>query len=184
VSMNEGKPPLTLKRRVENAWLRLKRERRIYSVSQQVKAHAKPNTGSKHVVVFNASTRLTGFSQNAAFSLLTTWGLQLSGIKVTHFTCRAGMERCVLGTNPDDSSEPPPCEGCINLSKRILRSTEVSWFEYEKDQELSEALNGLSVEELSRRMSPQGKSLKPIFNPLPTWRRSFLDSWMIQKHRW
>jgi len=147
--MREGKPPLTIKRRAKNAWLRLQREWRIKSLNQQVIAHAKPNTSLKHVVFFNASTRLTGFSQNAAFSLLTTWGLQLSGIEISHFVCRAGMVRCVLGTNPDDFSEIPPCEGCISLSKRILRSTNVHWFEYDEDQELNEGLNGLNVEELS-----------------------------------
>ena len=73
-----------------------------------------PSWQIKPVVFFNASTRLDGFSQNAAFGVLTAWGLQLAGAPVLHFACHAGMARCVLGTNPDDFTQSPPCRVCIS----------------------------------------------------------------------
>jgi hypothetical protein len=145
----EEKPPLTFKRRFEHAYLRLQREWRIYSLNQQVKSHANPDPDEKPVILFNASTRLGGFSQNAAFHLITSWSLRLANVPVIHFTCHAGMSRCVLGTNPDDSSEPPPCEICIAQSKRLLRSSDVHWLGYQSDPGLTAALVGLSVNELS-----------------------------------
>jgi len=145
----EGKPPLTFQRRIENVWLRIQREWRIYALNQQVKSRSNPDPGLKPVVLFNASNRLSGFSQNAAFNLLTTWGLQLSDVPVVQFVCHAGMSRCVLGTNPDDHTQSPPCKACIAQSKRLFRTTEKYWFEYQENPELNTALEGLSLEELS-----------------------------------
>jgi hypothetical protein len=144
----EGKPPLTIWRRIRNSWLRLLREYRIYALTRQVIAHAAPDRAQEPVILFNASTRLDGFSQNAAFSLLTAWGLQLAGTSVLHFACHAGMTRCVLGTNPDDNSELPPCDGCIKQSKRLLGSARKAWFEYQAHPDLDDALKNLSVDEL------------------------------------
>jgi hypothetical protein len=144
-----GKPHLTFRKRIESAVLRLLREVRIYKLNHQIKIHASPDPAMKPVVMFNASTRLGGFSQNAAFSLLTTWGLQLAEVPIVHFACHRGMSRCVLGTNPDDQTEHPPCNTCIRQSKRLLRSCKVSWFGYIPAPELVESLKGLSVEELS-----------------------------------
>jgi len=62
---------------------------RIQQIAGQVKAHA--SASGPTVVIFNASTRITGLSQNAAFSLLTGWGLRLSGVRVVHFVCQQGM---------------------------------------------------------------------------------------------
>jgi hypothetical protein len=144
----EGKPPLTIRRRIRNAWLRLLREYRINVLTRQVKAQAASDRAQEPVVLFNASTRLDGFSQNAAFSLLTAWGLQLAGTSVLHFACHAGMTRCVLGTNPDDHSELPPCDGCIKQSKRLLGSAKIAWFENQAHPDLDDALISLSLDEL------------------------------------
>jgi hypothetical protein len=149
MTLINGKPPLSIKKRIDNAVLRMQREWRIYKLNQQIKSNATPNPDLEPVVLFNASTRLGGFSQNAAFSQLTAWGLQLAGVPIIHFTCHAGMSRCVLGTNPDDHTEPPPCKACIGQSKRLLRSSDVTWFDFETNPELAIALKDLSVEELS-----------------------------------
>jgi hypothetical protein len=101
------------------------------------------------VVLFNASSRLRGFSQNAAFTLLTGWSLQLAGVPVIHFACRAGMTRCVLGTNPDDAGQPPPCRACVAQSRKLTASAATRWFEYQPDPELAAALVGLRLEALS-----------------------------------
>jgi len=145
----EGKSALTLKQRTLNAWLRLQREWRIWLINHQVKNHANPDPNRKPVVFFNASTRLGGFSQNAAFSLITSWGIQLANNPVMHFVCGSGMIRCVLGTNLDVPGEAPPCDICVAQSKRLLHPAEMDWFEYQPDPELDATLDDLSVEELS-----------------------------------
>ncbi|HTX78214.1 MAG TPA: hypothetical protein VMC62_01030, partial [Longilinea sp.] len=50
---------------------------RIVDLSRQVAQHAPKLEGSPAVVFFNATTRLAGVSQNAAFSLLSAWSLRL-----------------------------------------------------------------------------------------------------------
>ncbi|MFZ3070032.1 MAG: hypothetical protein WA110_02775, partial [Anaerolineaceae bacterium] len=47
------------------------------------------------LLFFNVSTRLTGLSLNAGFSLVTSWSLRLQGIPVVHFMCERGMTQCV-----------------------------------------------------------------------------------------
>jgi hypothetical protein len=187
-TVTRDKSPLTIQRRIENAWLRLQRDWRIWAINRQVKTHTNPDPAKAPVVLFNASTRLNGFSQNAAFNLLATWGLQLADIQVVHFTCHAGMSRCVLGTNPDDHTEPPPCEVCIPQSKRLQRSSQTHWFEYQPDSQLSAALAGLGINDLSQfkwtvdnpKLSFHAKELPlgPLVLPALRWalrRHHFLD---------
>jgi hypothetical protein len=71
------------------------------------------------VVFFNASTRTWGISQNAAFSLLASWGLRLSGVPVRYFVCNAGLEQCILGTVRTRLERPPPCTLCARLSHQM-----------------------------------------------------------------
>lgn len=146
----EGKPTLTTRRRVQHAWLRLQRERRIARLNRQVRRYAHPVEPARRVMFFNASTRLGGFSQNAAFSLLTSWGVQLAGGFVSHFACRGGMSRCVLGTNPDDFDQPPPCQACIAQTERLLRSAPIHWFAAEIDSGLDAAMAALPVDALAK----------------------------------
>ncbi|HBX69293.1 MAG TPA: hypothetical protein DEH25_07890 [Chloroflexi bacterium] len=138
------------------ARLRLEREWHIWNLTHQIKANARLKTDSHPVVMFDASTRLSGFSQNAAFALLTTWSLQLAGVPVIHFACRAGMSRCVLGTDPDHPWKAPPCEACTTQAKKLYASAETQWFEYQPNPELASALKGLSFDELSKFEFPFG----------------------------
>ena len=141
-------PQTTLKRfrlRIAN----FQNRQRLAVLARQVATQEQARPGQAPVVFFNASTRLTGLSLNAAFSLLTSWSLRLSGIPVIHFVSRAGMSHCVLGTNRQDYTTPPPCEGCIAQSQRLYAGAEVRWFTYTPDPALSAALDGLSVDELS-----------------------------------
>ncbi len=100
------------------------------------------------VVIFNASTRLRGISLNAAFSLLTSWSLQLQGIPVRHFVCQEGLSPCVLGTNRKDTQQKPPCSECVNQSGSMFNNMNVNWFRYEHDLLLSQAIEGKSVNDL------------------------------------
>jgi hypothetical protein len=137
-------------RRLTTARLRLEREWNIWHMNRQVRAQAQPDGTQCSVVLFNASSRLGGFSQNAAFTLLTGWSLQLAGVPVINFACRAGMTRCVLGTNPDDAGETPPCKACIAQSEKLTASSATHWFEYQPDPDLAAALKNLSLEALSK----------------------------------
>ncbi len=124
-------------------------KQRIQRTALQVAKHAVAKEGQKPIVAFNASTRLTGLSLNAAFQLLTTWSLRLAGIPVVQFVCQAGLSRCVLGTDRDDFSNPPPCQTCMAQSERLYTGTAVTGFKYEPDAALGEALDGLNIEQLS-----------------------------------
>lgn len=132
---------------------------------------------SKHeppVIFFNASARLGDLSQNAAFSLLSSWGLRLSGAPILHFVCDHGMSRCVLGTNPDDPAQPPPCEACLAQSRRLYQGGEVQWFSYTEDSKLTTRLSELSLHEL-QIFSHEGWPLGEIV--LPALR------WALRRHR-
>ena len=124
-------------------------QQRISRLAQQVAAHARPDPGQPPVVLFNASTRITGLSQNAAFSILTSWGLRLAGVPVVHFVSHSGMSHCILGTNREDYAAPPPCSACISQSQRLYAGANVHWFEYQADPHLAAALQDLSVDQLS-----------------------------------
>lgn len=131
-------------------WIAIRQNRlRIKHVAQQVASHALPATQQKPVVFFNASSRLFGLSQNAAFSLLTAWSLRLAGVPVVHFICNSGMLPCVLGTNRQDYAQDPPCQTCIAQSKRLYRGSDIHEFAYREDARLKAVLKDLSVTELA-----------------------------------
>jgi hypothetical protein len=122
---------------------------RFARLAKQVRQHARPEGEAAPVVFFNASTRLGGLSQNAAFSLLSAWSLRLAGVPVVHFVCRSGMSHCVLGTNRQDYHTPPPCAACIAQSDRIYNNAQVAPFSYHEDPTLAASLSDLDVEQLS-----------------------------------
>ena len=130
-------------------WAGWRNRQRIAALTRQVRIHAYSKTHLNPVVFFNATARLEGLSQNAAFVFLASSGLRLAGIPVHHFICRSGMSHCVLGTNRENHSKPPPCQVCVDQSNRLLAGAEVRWFTYHPDPALSEELKDLNIEELS-----------------------------------
>ena len=128
----------------------------VMQMARQVAAQARINPERKPVVMMNVSSRLSGFSQNAAFSLLTSWGLRLAGAPVKHFACHAGMSHCVLGTNRQDHRTPPPCNACIRQSGRVFSRADVCWFEFQANAELAAALQDLNIEQLCQFEYPAG----------------------------
>ena len=120
------------------------------------------------VIVFNASARLSHLSQNAAFSLLASWGLRLGGLPVVHFVCEAGMSRCVLGTNPDDPRQAPPCETCIAQSQRLYQAADTRRFVFQRDADLTIALADLGIEEL-KHFEYQAQPLGQMVLPALRW---------------
>src|SRR4030042_7115068 len=111
--------------------------RRILALTKKIQAHVRPRTDLKPIVFFNASARLGGLSQNAAFSFLSSSGLRLAGLPIHHFVCRKGMSHCVLGVNREDYHTPPPCSACIEQSHRLYRGAQLHWFTYRPDPVLS-----------------------------------------------
>jgi hypothetical protein len=101
------------------------------------------------VVFFNASTRLSGLSLNAAFALLSSWSLRLTGVPVVYYYCQRGMPLCVLGTNNNEVKTPPPCAECINQSGVLYSGGEAAAFDQPVDSELEEKLNHIPVLELA-----------------------------------
>jgi len=101
------------------------------------------------VIIFNASTRITGMSQNASFSLITAWALRLAGQPVIHFVCSQGMAACVLGTNREDVWREPPCKRCLEQSRRLYKYGEIELFSNITDPQLRATLEGLNIQQLT-----------------------------------
>ena len=122
--------------------------RQVRRVAASINSHAHPDAEIKPVICFNASTRLVGISLNAAFAQLTSWGLRLKQVPVIHFVCKGGMSRCVLGTDRNDVSKPPPCHGCISQSSALYSAAFVVPFAYQTDAQLSGTLGSLTIDQL------------------------------------
>jgi hypothetical protein len=129
--------------------------RRVTRLSRQ--------SGGQPVAFFKASTGIDDLSWNSGFHLLASWALRLKGVPVVYFACRAGMSRCVLGTNRDDVHQGPPCRSCIyqsetlyagvpsaaeTASRRPRPGSAVHWFALDRDPDLEKAIQNLVLEDL------------------------------------
>ena len=149
------------KDKYQNLW-------RIGQLARNVSRQAKETPGEKPVIFFNASTRLEYMSQNGAFSLLTSWGLRLAGVPVTHFVCQRGMSRCMLSSTERNYFEVMPCDKCIGLSDSAFANSDVQGFTYAQDAVLADKLAGLSVDRLSTFVY-QGVAFGEIVLPSVRW---------------
>ncbi len=141
-------------RRIRTGLASLRDDRRTRNLARATVRAARPEVSQRPVVFFNASTRIRRNSQNAAFSLLASWAVRLSGAPVVHFVCRAGMSRCVLGTDESDPARPLPCGMCLRQSRADFAGANVRWFDYRRDEALAAALESLSLTELLRYEHP------------------------------
>ncbi|RLD04849.1 MAG: hypothetical protein DRI56_10510 [Chloroflexota bacterium] len=169
--------------RIQRGFLRLRLHWRLFRLNYKVAAHSRPASGAQSVVFFNASARLRGLNLNAAFSMLTSWGVQLSGARVLHFACRAGMKQCVLGAGLGDPAAPPPCRGCVADTRRFTGSAPTVWFDYQADPELQAKLEPLSVEEM-KTIVHCGRPLGELALPSLRWilRRHHLEDDAPTRH--
>jgi len=140
----------SLSSRIETKQADWKRDWRLYQFNRQIVNNTHPTQDKPTVAFFVASTRLTGISLNAAFSYLTACGLQVADVPVVYFACQAGMSRCVLGTNWQDPSQPPPCSACISQSRRLFAHAPTVDFTYQEDEILRKSVEKLGVSELSK----------------------------------
>lgn len=159
--------------RIQRGLLRLRLHWRLFNLNRQVAAHSPPSPEKQPVVFFNASARLRGLNLNAAFSMLSAWGLQLAGTPVVHFACRAGMSHCVLGAGLGNPTAPPPCRGCVADTRHFTASAPTAWFTYQAPPKLQEKLQNLSVEEM-KSIVHRGRPLGEL--TLPSLR------WILRRH--
>lgn len=143
--MSRSSSPLS---RLEIKLANWRQRRLIGRLARQVAIHARSDPALSPVVIFNASTRITGLSLNAAFALLTAWSLRLAGVPVIEFVCQAGLRPCVLGTNRQDYQATPPCRACMAQSARLFQGIEVRSFGYQENSQLAAALQDLSVAQM------------------------------------
>ncbi|HWT81610.1 MAG TPA: hypothetical protein VN648_22690, partial [Candidatus Methylomirabilis sp.] len=139
--------------KLRREWAHRQNDRRMHSLAEEVAHHQPPTSLTskgelKPVVFFNASTRLTGLSLNAAYSLLSAWSLRLQGIPVIHAVCRSAMAPCVLGTNRAQPSAPPPCSSCMAQSAVLFGGAQAAGLDPVVIHNLHEDLAELSLAEL------------------------------------
>ena len=123
---------------------------------------------NKVIVVFNASTRISGLSLNAAFAMLAGWSLRLQGMRVVNYVCKRGMTRCVLGTDKDDVYMTPPCQKCVSQSAVIYRRSDTIWLEFYNSVELAKKLQGTDLNAL-RQFHFEGIPLGELCLPSMRW---------------
>jgi hypothetical protein len=137
--------------RIQN---RIKRERnhainqhRVQRLRNLIKNEMKKDS-RQTVIFFNASTRLSGVSQNAGFSLVSALVLEARGLNVVQLVCERGMGHCVLGTNNNRLQSPPPCAECIRTSRSIFDYRNVRLLNFQRDLAIGQALSAMSLGQL------------------------------------
>ncbi|MCJ7717138.1 MAG: hypothetical protein MUO54_11555 [Anaerolineales bacterium] len=169
--------------KIKRGFQRLQLYSRLFQINRKVAAHAGPEIQEKPIVFFNATARLKGLNLNAAFSMITSWGIQLAGRQVHHFSCQSGMSHCVLGAGLGDPQALPPCKECIKYSDWFTGSAPTNWFDYQEDIVLKNQLNNKSVSEL-KEINYKDRPLGRLVLPSVRWilRRHHLDNDEITRY--
>lgn len=138
--------------RIKRGLVRRLNNLKIAAMARRLSRKEPQPTGAP-VVFFKASTGIDDLSWNSGFHLLTSWAFRLQGIPVIYFACDAGMSHCVLGTNRDHAQKEPPCKTCVIQSKTLYTNVpdfRISWFNFQRNQKLAEAVASLPLEEMLR----------------------------------
>lgn len=147
---------------------RLRDNQIILAQAREIKTSVKEVFPSQKVIIFNASTRLEQLSQNAAFSLLAAWSLALDGTRIVFFACNRGMTRCMLGTNPDQLTQEPPCGKCTAQTRRMYHKDWTDPFGFASDDGLEAGIGDLPLQELLK-VQYDGIPLGEIVLPSLRW---------------
>jgi hypothetical protein len=164
--------PHRIKSRLNRETNLLWNHRRVKLITREIQSSV-TNDEKKPVIFFNASTRLSGLSQNAGFSLVSSLALRYSGIPVVHFVCQRGLSHCVLGTNKAHPQDPPPCAECMRTSRLVFSGAEVQSFTFQQDAGLGTAIGKLPLADLlefTYENIPLGKLVLPSLR------------WILRKH--
>lgn len=153
-------------------WVHAKSNQHWKSLSKTI-SETPCNKEIAPVIFFNASTRLQAMSQNAAYSYITLQALRLQGIPVIQFACKAGLSRCVLGSNRDDVGQVPPCAKCITQSRAVFQDVPTHWFEFKADEAVAGGIESLSLEQLCEYTFQEA--------PLGFWAVNSLR-WVLRRH--
>jgi len=152
--------------RIKRGLVRRLNNLKLAGAARQV-ARREPAPSGAPVVFFKASTGIDDLSWNSGFHLLASWALRLKGVPVAYFACKAGMSHCVLGTKRDHPHKAPPCRSCLYQSRTLYAgvpdingripqsgesrpSTDVHWFDFQRDEPISRAIADLPLAELMR----------------------------------
>jgi len=149
-------------------YLRVQLYSRLFFLNRRIKKTAISASNKKPVIFFNASARLVDLNLNAAFSMISSWGIQLTGRKIYHFACNSGMSHCVLGAGLGDPKDPPPCRKCINDTRRFTGSAERFWFGFHEEDDLRQRIQGKAVSDLES-FTYQGRPLGALVLPSLRW---------------
>jgi hypothetical protein len=154
----------------------LQQSGRLLRINRRVALRASKDSVENPVIFFNASARLVGLNQNAAFSMIGSWGVQLAGRQVYHFACRSGMSHCVLGAGLGDPKAKPPCRRCILDTTRFSGAAPTIWFDYQENADLRKLLDGKNLPELYQ-LQFKGRPLGKLVLPSIRWilRRHHLE---------
>jgi UDP-N-acetylglucosamine 2-epimerase len=138
----------------------------IYLRSRELK---RPLVGHP-VIFFNASTRISRLSMNAASNLLASWAVRLEDVPVRHIVCRSGMRQCMLGTKLENLNAQPPCEHCIRTSDTLFSPELVVPLEFDRslETEIELELKDKSLAQLST-WEDQGLPLGELCLPSLGW---------------
>jgi len=134
--------------RMQRGYLRARENRAITRTAGRIMLDIPRPEPTAPVIFFRASTGPNDFSLNSGFHVLVAWALRLQKIPVLHFACQSGMSHCVLGSSRLKPTAPPPCKTCVSHSRALHTGADVHWFRYQRDPELAERLNRLSISEL------------------------------------
>lgn len=137
---------LRLQNRIKREVVLFRNQVKIHNIFRQI-AIESIDEDDPPVLFFNASTRLSGISQNAGFSLISSLGLRAAGIPVRYLVCKEGLTRCVLGTNRDDPTQLPPCSECWRTSRKIFPDNLRITFTYDAEK-FSEQIHHFSLDEI------------------------------------
>lgn len=162
------------KERVERMLARRQLDARLRQLGRTVSEISSVKQGVKPVILFNASTRLSGVSLNAAYEMLAGWALQLAGVPVIHFVCQKGLSHCVLGTDRSNPETHPPCDSCMRQSAVNTSGARVFPLEPIDNLALRDILEMSSLEDLMA-FHYEGIPLAEL--ALPALR------WIMRQHR-
>lgn len=159
-------------RRWKHAWQNYRLDR-LSGQILKAEAISRHQETQKPVIFFNASTRLSGMSLNAGFSLIASWALRIQGVPVEYFVCQHGMTHCILGTDRETPTRTPPCKECVAQSRHTYRHSSVHWSQFKADPDLDCIIEELALPELMR-LTYRGMPLGQL--ALPSLR------WILRRH--
>lgn len=140
---------------------------KIRAMAHEVAIHA-AREAHPPVLFFEASTRISGISLNAAYSLLSSWSLRLQGVPVIHLFCDRAMPSCVLGTSRTQDPARLPCGDCMKQSDSLYAESEAIRFLYREDSAFEAQIKDFDLEECLKLVH-QGMPLGDLITPSLRW---------------